>query len=282
MSSISLLPADGGLALVTPYDPAFVSHFKQLIPDHERRWDGQRRQWLLDARHGATVAALVFNHFQVDVTIPDLSPSCAQPELRVIKLEYLGRCKQRSDSCSASGFADGGWTMVFPEAVLKTWFQAVPERKEPDAPQTLYSVLTVLPTATADEIKKAFRRLALHTHPDRNREPDAAEQFQRIKSAYDILGDELKRRKYDVGLKFEHSTQPKREHRAEAMRHRLGYDDGYRAPLRCGLLVIEGTTKLGQFVVSNILKWDDIIRDDGKTMVSSWPVGAQHFEVTWV
>ena len=62
----------------------------------------------------------------------------------------------------------------------------------------LYSVLGVAKTATKAEIKSAYHKLARQYHPDVNKDnPQAAEKFKEISAAYDILGDEDKRKKYD-------------------------------------------------------------------------------------
>lgn len=58
-----------------------------------------------------------------------------------------------------------------------------------------YSVLDVPKTATPDEIKKAYRKLAMKYHPDRNGGDET--QFKKIQEAYDILGNPEKRKSYD-------------------------------------------------------------------------------------
>jgi len=67
------------------------------------------------------------------------------------------------------------------------------------AEKDLYNILGVAKTASQDDIKKAFRKLAMKYHPDRN--PDNREEaeakFKEAKAAYDILSDEQKRATYD-------------------------------------------------------------------------------------
>ena len=68
------------------------------------------------------------------------------------------------------------------------------------ATQTPYEVLGVKPTATADEIRKAYRKLAKEFHPDLNPGKPAAEaRFKAVAAAYDVLSDPEKRARYDRG-----------------------------------------------------------------------------------
>ena len=271
-----LYPVAGGLAFEATYDPLLVAQVKPLIPPEARRWDGDRKRWLVDARYGAICAELAETYLGVEIKVPAVAPA-PTIETRLIKLEYLGRCKTRDNGEStAFGWADGGWTVIIPEAVLREWFAAVPQR--PDEMPTLYAVLAVKPGAKFDEIKASYRRLVKQWRPDVCHEPDAATQFKLIRHAYGILHDDAKRKKYDAGLVLQASLNG---------RHRPGLgrpvDDpnGYRSPLRCGYVLTEGMATLGRFVVGKILGWEDIVDRYGRTMAVSWLMGAKELEVTW-
>ncbi len=60
-----------------------------------------------------------------------------------------------------------------------------------------YDVLGVSKSASLDEIKRAYRKLALEWHPDRNKSPEANERFKEINEAYEVLSDPKKRETYD-------------------------------------------------------------------------------------
>src|SRR4051812_32882693 len=70
--------------------------------------------------------------------------------------------------------------------------------RERMAKRDYYKVLEVPKTATEAEIKKAYRRLAMKLHPDRNPDDKAAEEsFKEAKEAYEVLSDAQKRAIYD-------------------------------------------------------------------------------------
>lgn len=65
-----------------------------------------------------------------------------------------------------------------------------------------YAVLGVGENATKAEIAKAYRKLAMELHPDRNADPAAAERFKAVNEAYSVLSDEKKRSEYDMLRKY--------------------------------------------------------------------------------
>ncbi|MER7547705.1 molecular chaperone DnaJ [Actinomadura sp.] len=62
-----------------------------------------------------------------------------------------------------------------------------------------YATLGVRRDASADEVKKAYRRLARELHPDVNPDPETQEKFKEITQAYEVLSDPKKREMYDLG-----------------------------------------------------------------------------------
>ncbi|MDX2155465.1 MAG: DnaJ C-terminal domain-containing protein [Hyphomicrobiaceae bacterium] len=75
-----------------------------------------------------------------------------------------------------------------------------------------YSVLGLPRTASDDEIRRAFRRLAKELHPDvRPNDPVSAERFKKVSSAYEIIGDADKRQRYDRG-EIDAAGEPRRNY----------------------------------------------------------------------
>lgn len=66
------------------------------------------------------------------------------------------------------------------------------------AQRDFYDILGVARQASADEIRRAYRALARRWHPDVNNSPEAQAKFAEVQQAYDVLGDEQKRRLYDT------------------------------------------------------------------------------------
>lgn len=61
-----------------------------------------------------------------------------------------------------------------------------------------YEVLGISKNATKEEIKKAYRKMAMKYHPDRNKDESSSEKFKEINNAYEILSNDKKRKEYDT------------------------------------------------------------------------------------
>ena len=66
--------------------------------------------------------------------------------------------------------------------------------------ENLYNILGVAPTASTEDIKKAYRSLAMRHHPDRNPHASAEIRFNAIKKAYEVLSDSQQRAEYNYSL----------------------------------------------------------------------------------
>lgn len=87
-------------------------------------------------------------------------------------------------------------------------------------PPDPYLALGIDRTATADEIKKAYRKAALRCHPDKTKDQAKIDEFHRIQHAYDILGDDEKRQVYEATL------------RLHSLRKEMGRSSSYAASPR--------------------------------------------------
>lgn len=90
-----------------------------------------------------------------------------------------------------------------------------------------YQTLGISLTASKDEIKKAYRRLALQFHPDRNKSPDAHEKFIEINEAYLILFDEEARAKYDREYKNYYSQNVKAQQSSSSYQEKTHEEKEY-------------------------------------------------------
>ena len=281
MASATLV--DGVLEYRSKYSPHLVDQLKTSIPASARKWDNRRRLWLVSPTHGLILKRITLNCLGEHLVLPDLTQAIGKAKIELLNVTYIGRTKDRGDGTrSAFGFVNGEWRVVFPEPVLKSWFGIGINGKEQNGKeqvdkQTLYTTLGLKKTCAGADVRKSYRRLALQWHPDKCSEPDAAQQFIAIQSAYDMLSNPKSRAKYDAGLALE-ATLTKRDWQKKVF---LTINVGYRSPLRCGYIMCKGTESLGRFNVESILEWLDIIKDD-KTLVTSWPMGATEPEERWV
>src|SRR4029078_2381685 len=106
----------------------------------------------------------------------------------------------------------------------------------------LYSTLGVARPAKAEDIVKAYRKLAKKLHPDLNPGDKAAEdKFKQVTAAYDILGDAEKRRRYDAG-EIDASGQERPQQRYS--REYAGGEDGARSRSTAGYEDLGGFSDL--------------------------------------
>lgn len=272
--AVSIEERAGVLVLSTPYDLAFIEALKSSIPSPDRRWVPDEKVWLVAANHGQVVVELIRIYLGQDPGYKPGTPIFKPEETRNLDVRYIGAAKDRGQGNWASfGWEQEtqDWTVVFPEAVLRCWFKA---DQRPDEAPTFYAVLGLGQSIDEPTIKKAYRRLARQWHPDMCKEPEAAEMFMTVKKAYDVLSNPLLRSKYDAGLKL-----------AATLDSRLTTymaTQGYRSPLRCGIIMARGREQLGYFIVEEILSWDEIKDEQGRALVTTWPPGAREFISLWI
>jgi hypothetical protein len=264
----------GSIAFFSSYDPGLVAALKAEIPTQHRRWDPEQKCWLVSPQYAQVCADLALQYLGVIIDVPNVIMNHTS-KTQLLKLEYLGAAKDRGDGqMSSFGWCNGDWSVIMPLKVLRMWFE--PDQDDRTAESaTLYGILGIAQKSKTADIKSAYRRAARTWHPDISKEPDSKEQFQRIQHAWEILSDQVKRAKYDAGLRLtatlKHDKLP-RGHKQVAH---------WKPPLRCGYILAEGTEQLGRFVISRILKWADIVDNRG-TLVTYWPTDAKHFEKRYV
>ena len=88
-----------------------------------------------------------------------------------------------------------------------------------------YKVLGLAPDATADEIKRTYKKLARKYHPDVSDEPDAQQKFQEVSEAYEVLKDKEKREEYDE--LYQYVNNPNQFRRGGG--HHFNFDSNFSA-----------------------------------------------------
>lgn len=255
-----------GIVVKTSYDQGMVTAIKGL-PYNDRRYNPQDKTWVVDPRHNKKIADWILLYFGEVVSAPTVTVQKPDTEMRMLECHYVGVCKDRDGQSEAFGCTPAGeWLYIFPEGILRSFFDGTSEDNSPKQSDTLYSVLGVPGGASSDELKTGYRRMVRQWHPDVCREPNAHEVFLRVQEAYEILSAPGKRARYDAGLALE-ATLVKEATVVDLL-------SMYRAPLRCGQISCEGVESIGRFRVSKILVWSEIYNSAGQVLVSSWPKGA--------
>ena len=207
--------------------------------------------------------------------------------LGIIEVLYLGQSKDRGNGVrtamgwtQAQGQLVGRWNVIFPEKVLKAYFDPTTADKPAEHPSqtTYYETLGIKPFADTEQIKTGYRRMVKQWHPDVCKDPDAHEIFISIQKAYEILSNPKQKARYDVGLKMSAGLNaPKPKTSWEQYQESLPY----RAPLKCGNLLCEYTILGIKKTVSKILQWEDIYNGQGQVLVSSWKMGDTEPTLIW-
>lgn len=278
LNHASLTPlSDGNLEFSFSYNQGLIAALKLEVPYSDRSYNPNKKVWIVTPKHAVKLCQLVAQYMMINIQPPMISKVVPSLETKVLKVEYLGACKDRGNGeATATGYCNKAWSVIFSLEVLKAWFD--PDAKDkPSEASTLYTVLGLSRKAQQEEIKQAYRRLAKQWHPDVCKEPDATEQFKKLNHAYNILSNETTRKKYNAGLSLEASLNHSPKHSDWT----VTIEEAYRAPLRCGWVLAEGTSQLNRFVVNKILGFEDIIDGQGRTMVTSWPQGEDFFTITW-
>ncbi len=265
------------LQFYSPYDRLLVADLKSRIPYNERRWDGNSKCWIVTPNNLNTLKMLCNHYLGAEPSIQgQLGTIQTKPQTKLLNVRYIGTPKDRGNGeKSAFGHDGQDWSIVFPELVLRQWFDGESATVE-TSDLTLYGVLNLKRDCAGTDIKSAWRRMAKRYHPDVNKDDDAAQMMQRINEAYEVLNNPLKRKKYDAGLVLAASLKDNTHTRRSA------FDHIWRPPERCGFIMATGEYMLGRFVIKTIHQWEPIKDGYGRELVTSWPIGSDIYQENWV
>ena len=232
----------------------------KALPYDKRAWSREEDCWKIDASLVDSLSDIL--GFSVKVERNKLG---SENQRTTLDLHFISQPIRRvGGDVYSCGFHDQKFIAVLELSVLEEWYKWRP------CDVTLYTSLCIERTASQDEIKKAYRRVARQWHPDVVGESEkevAHNMFIMINRAYEILSNDIKRRKYDAALLM----LPKPDKEEQPMRF---------LPYRCGRLVCDAEVS-AKIKVTKIYKWDDITNDQGQIMCATWKKGDATYETIW-
>ncbi|EWM26083.1 chaperone protein [Nannochloropsis gaditana] len=162
--------------------------------DHElsRR---KRKSTLLTSLHAANLCCFGSAFFLVVI-----SPTWCHLNYLAnafVPLVYSGKCQLHNFRAASSAGTMGPQLCARPRRAAQR-VGAIAMRVKFDVKKDYYARLDIEKSASLNDIKRAYRRLALQTHPDVNKAPDAAETFKQVCEAYKVLSDAEARKGYDL------------------------------------------------------------------------------------
>lgn len=242
------------VAIRFAYNETVIAWLKTSIPKGQRSWDPDKKQWVLNDDA----------YVQFTKEFPDLKHISEvvnndNAETQEFYLEYIGRPKYTftNQRVMSYGWKDQKIVLGITIEAFQKWFRV----------GTLYQQLGIREVIQdQSEIRKAYLRLARQWHPDVCREPNAQEEFLKIKKMYDILSNPQKKKKYDLGLKLFGAAE------------KSIIQPGMPIPMRCGILT--GKIEMSPHkTLVDISSWKDITKDSS-ILVSTWR--GETYSTEWI
>src|SRR5690242_18531984 len=120
MTKCTLTLDSGAIAVKTPYDPGFVADLKSSIPNTDRRYKPESKQWVVTPSHGATLQNLCNKYFGEIPLLPQIANIKPTVQQKILDVRYIGATKDRGgDERSAYGYYRDGWNVMFTETILR-------------------------------------------------------------------------------------------------------------------------------------------------------------------
>ena len=271
---ITVTVVEDGIEFIADYDPdmtpLMLADMKRHIPPTHKRWDASRKVWIVAFEYAEILSQIIKDYYSVYWPPHTWKIDQRKTETRRYFVRYIGTPKDHGDGRLRSfGMTrQDDYELIFSLDVFLDFFQIKTPAKKPSLPKNHYERLNVVPAATAADIKKSYYRLARQYHPDVCQEPWANEVFAAYAESYEILSDRIMRKRYDLSLSWgnDHDLPDPLETPADESAE-------FELPTRCGILVLQGYSMIGRFVVTKIVTWEPVKNDMGLTLETRWKQG---------